>query len=89
MGILLTAIAHGVLAVPDREYWFPGLSKVYPEKKRVVLAIKEAIEGCLELCKHSLNTLVCNLVYKNFLLEKVLHGNSSKWFLNLHNRCSS
>jgi hypothetical protein len=89
MGILLTAIAHGVLAVPDREYRFLGLSRDYPEKKRAVLAIKEAIEGCLELCKHSLNTLVCNLLYKNLLLEKVLHGNSSKGFLNLHNQCSS
>ena len=30
MGILLTAIAYGVLAVPDREYWFLGLSRGYP-----------------------------------------------------------
>jgi hypothetical protein len=85
IGILLTGIAYGVLAVPDREYPFLGISKGFPEKKKAVLAIKEGIEGCLELCRHSLNTLVCHLLYKNLLLETVLHGDSSKAFLNLNN----
>lgn len=77
MGILLNSIAYGLLAVPDRDFGSVGLSSAYSEKKKAVLAIKEGIERCLELCRHSLNTLVCNLLYKNLLLETVLHGDSS------------
>ncbi|KAE9370015.1 hypothetical protein N431DRAFT_344468 [Stipitochalara longipes BDJ] len=79
MGIILVAIANGILAVPDRDFTFLGLASSFTEKKKAVLAIKEGVELCLELCRHNLNTLVCHLLYKNLLLETVLHGDSSKW----------
>jgi len=78
MGILLAALASGVLAVHDREFMRLGLSSRFTEKKKAVLAIKEGVELCLELCRHNLNTLICHLLYKNLLLETVLHGDSSK-----------
>jgi hypothetical protein len=78
VGILLSALAYGLLSVPDREFGFLGVSLVYSDNKKGVLALKEAIEWCLELCKHSLNTLMCSLLYKNLLLETVLYGDSSK-----------
>jgi Fungal Zn(2)-Cys(6) binuclear cluster domain len=78
IGILFSALAYGLLAIPDRDFGPLGVSLGYSDKKKGVLAMKEAVEWCLELCKHSLNTLVCNLLYKNFLLETVLHGDGSK-----------
>ena len=83
MGVLLVAIANGVLAVPDREFALLSLSTHFSEKKKAVLAIKEGVEACLELCRHNLNTLICHLLYKNLLLETVLHGDSSKFSGNL------
>jgi hypothetical protein len=78
VGILLNALAHGLLSLPDREFGFLEVSLVYSDKKKGVLALKESIEWCLELCKHSLNTLMCSLLYNNLLLETVLYGDSSK-----------
>jgi len=78
IGILLNALATGLLSLPDREFGFLGVSLVYSDKKKGVLALKESIEWCLELCKHTLNTLMCSLLYKNLLLETVLYGDSSK-----------
>jgi hypothetical protein len=80
IGILLHALAYGLLGMPDRDYGLLEISSIYSDKKKVVVLLKEAIESCLELCKHSLNTLVCSLLYKNLLFETVLHGDSSKLF---------
>jgi hypothetical protein len=88
VGILLHALAYGLLGIPDRDYSLLEISSIYPDKKKGVLLLKEAIESCLELCKHSLNTLVCSLLYKNLLFETVLHGDSSKLFQDLNNSSS-
>jgi len=74
--MLLVAIANGVLAVPDRDFALLGLSSHFAEKKKAVLAIKEGVELCLELCRHNLNTLICHLLYNNLCLKQFCHGDS-------------
>jgi hypothetical protein len=78
IGILFCALAYGVLGVPENDFGRLGLSLAYSDKKNAVLGLKEAVEWCIELCRHALNTLVCNLLYKNLLLETLIQGDSSK-----------
>ena len=44
-----------------------------------IAEMKTCIEACIELCKDSLNSVVCNLLYWNVLLETVLNGDSSEF----------
>ncbi len=62
VGILLNALAYSLLSLYDREFGFLGVSLIYSDKKTGVPALKESIEWCLELCKYSLNTLMCSLL---------------------------
>lgn len=78
VGILFYAFACALLSLPEEE-----IHRVFREKgeeKNVMVAkIKGCIEGCVELCRGFLNPLVCNLLYKDMLLETVLRGDASKY----------
>lgn len=77
MGLLFIGFAYGLLSCPENQ-----LSIASEEKPRdrnaLVAEMKSCIETCIELSNGSLNSLVCNLLYWNVLLDTVLSGDSSK-----------
>jgi len=75
VGIVCCALAYGVASLGEKDALF---GEVGMKKTAYMNAIKECTETCIELCRGSLNTLVCNLLYKNLLLETILRGDSSK-----------
>jgi hypothetical protein len=78
IGLIFTAFAYAILSWPEKD-----LSLTFGEKggdrNALVAEMKSCIEACIELCRNSLNNLVCNFLYWNVLLETVLSGDSSKY----------
>jgi hypothetical protein len=85
IGLLLITFAYAVLSWPEKD-----LSLTFGEKGRdrnaLVAEMKNSIEACIELCRNSLNNLVCNLLYWNVLLETVLSGDHSKYIASRSTR---
>jgi hypothetical protein len=81
VGIIFIAFGYGVLSLPEIQ--LAPIIKAGAKKDRMsfLTEIKECVEICVGLCRHSLNNIVCNLLYKNLLLETVLYGDSSKFIL--------
>jgi len=75
IGIFFIAFAYAAFSVPEKD-----LSQFYNgfDRSQVVAEMKGCVEVCIELSEHSLNNLVCNLLFKNLLLESVLKGDSGK-----------
>ena len=77
IGLLFTAFAYALLSWPESH-----LLLTFGDKGRdinaLVAEMKSCIEACIELCRNSLNDLVCNLLYWNLLLETVMSGDSSR-----------
>jgi len=88
IGILFCALIYSILSGPENNFSRLRLPLAYLDKKKPVLGLKEAVEWCIELCRYSLNTLVCNLLYKNLLFEMSINGDSSK-SLNPRNKRSN
>jgi hypothetical protein len=76
VGIVFCGFAYGAASLVEKDGLFVELGM---KKAEYMDVIKECIELCVELCRGSLNTLVCNLLYKNLLLETILRGDSSKF----------
>lgn len=78
LGMLFLAFSYALLSLPENE-----MSKLFGEraenKQELIAEMKDCVEACIELCRSSLNTLVCNLLYTNMLLETVLRGDASKF----------
>lgn len=83
LGLLFVAFAYAILSGPEHilNIGF-GVKKV--DRDGLVGQMKKCVERSIELCRGSLNLLVCNLLYWNALLETVLSGDSSKWMFILH-----
>jgi hypothetical protein len=78
IGLLLTAFAYAVLSWPEKDLLLTFGEKG-GDRNALVAEMKNSIEACIELCRNSLNNLVCNLLYWNVLLETVLSGDHSKF----------
>ncbi|CZR70092.1 uncharacterized protein PAC_19993 [Phialocephala subalpina] len=83
IGLLFSAFAYALLSWPEKH-----LPLTFGEKggdrNALVAEMKSCIDACIELCRDSLNSLVCNLLYWNVLLETVLSGDSSLSAWRLH-----
>lgn len=86
VGIIFCAFAFGVAALSERDPLFNPESGVKSTRKEYLSTMKKCVELCIQLCQQmqSLNTLLCNLLYKNLLLETVIHGDSSISVWRLH-----
>jgi hypothetical protein len=78
IGILFITFAYALLCCPDEDL-FSCFGRKADERQALIAEMKGCIEACIELCRSSLNTLVCHLLYKNMLLETVLRGDASKF----------
>jgi len=77
IGLLFVGFGLAALSIPEQE-----LSMLYGgkaiDRNKFMKDMKGCVEVCVDLCRHSLNGLVCNLQYKNLIFESVLKGDSSK-----------
>jgi hypothetical protein len=78
IGLLFIAFAYALLSWPEKDLPLTFGEKC-GDRNDLVAEMKNSIEACIELCRNSLNNLVCNLLYWNVLLETVLSGDSSKF----------
>jgi hypothetical protein len=78
IGLFYIAFAYAIIALSASEYALidERLARKDP-KICCVREMKISIEKCMELSRHSLQPMFCNLLYKNLLLETVLEGDSS------------
>jgi hypothetical protein len=79
VGIIFCAFAYGVLSLGEKDVLFSGENGLKMDRKKYVLVMKGCIESCISICQKgpsSVSTLLCNLLYKNLLLETVIHGDS-------------
>jgi Fungal Zn(2)-Cys(6) binuclear cluster domain len=81
VGIIFIAFGYGVLSLPEIQLAPIIKAGAKKDRKSFLTEIKECVEICVGLCRHSLNNIVCNLLYKNLLFETVLYGDSSKFIL--------
>ena len=79
LGILFIAFGYGVLSLPEIQLSPIIKAATKKDRKAYLTEIKECVEVCVSLCRHSLNNIVCNLLYKNLLFETILYGDSSKF----------
>lgn len=79
VGIVFCAFAFGAAAFSERDPLFKPELGVKSTRKEYLSTMKKCVELCIQLCQHmqSLNTLLCNLLYKNLLLETIIQGDSS------------
>lgn len=77
VGVLFIVFAYALLSCPDEDV-FACFGRKAEKRQTLIAEMKGGIEACIELCRGSLNTLVCHLLYKNVLLETVLRGDASK-----------
>jgi len=77
IGILFSSLAYGLMSVTEKE--FRGLCDPISKKEKntSIQEFKECVMWCIELCRQSLNPLVCTLLYRHLLLETVINGDSS------------
>ena len=76
IGLLFVAFGYALLSLPESHLALILGRK--GDRNTLVAEMKICIETCIELCRNSLNNVVCNLLYWNVLLETVLSGDSSK-----------
>lgn len=76
LGLLFVAFAYAILSGPEH-ILNAGFGVKNVDRDGLVGQMKKCVERCIELCRGSLNLLVCNLLYWNALLETVLSGDSS------------
>lgn len=78
IGIMLCGLAGGLLNVNEKNFGTLGLATRHPDRRKAMLCLNEAIECCIELCRHTLSTIVCTLLAKAFQLDAAIHGDTSK-----------
>ena len=76
LGILFVVFAYTLLSMPEEDISVVFGAKA-KERSVLIAEMKGCVEACIELCRSFLNVLVCNLLYKNMLLETVLRGDAS------------
>ncbi|TVY65546.1 hypothetical protein LSUE1_G009661, partial [Lachnellula suecica] len=89
LGLLYITFAYGIIALSASEYAVIDERLARKNQKVCVREMKTCIEKCIELSRHSLQPMFCNLLYKNLLLETVLEGDSSLSVWNLHHELSA
>lgn len=78
VGILFVAFAYSIMILPDEEYATLDPRMASEDRKVCTRIMKTCVENCMELSRHSLRHMVCNLIYKNLILETVIEGDSGK-----------
>ncbi|TVY18621.1 hypothetical protein LARI1_G006012 [Lachnellula arida] len=79
VGILFCAFTYGILSLGHKDILFSVESELKMDRKKYLLVMKGCIEGCISICRKgpsAVSTLLCHLLYKNLLLETVIHGDS-------------
>jgi hypothetical protein len=77
IGLVYIAFAYAIIALSASEYALIDERLARKDPKICVREMEISIEKCMELSRHSLQPMFCNLLYKNLLLETVLEGDSS------------
>ena len=78
LGTLFVGFAYACLSLPEKELKvLTGGADV--DRLKVVAEMKESIETCIELCRYSLNNIVCSLLYRHVLLESVISGDTGEY----------
>jgi hypothetical protein len=77
LGLLFMAFAYAILSCPEN-ILYSTFGVKSEDRNGLVADMKSCVEICIDLCRESLNHLVCNLQYWITLLETVLSGDSSK-----------
>jgi hypothetical protein len=78
IGMLFVSFCYSLLSFPEKEA-FAIFGERARDTQALIAEMKGCVEACIELCRSSLNILVCNLLYENMLLETVTHGDASKF----------
>ena len=86
LGILFLAFGYALLSLPEKDI-LKTFGERAEDRQELIAEMKRCVEDCIELCRSSLNTLVCNLRYKNMLLETVPRGDASKFCRSPHPIC--
>lgn len=79
VGILFCAFTYGILSLGHKDILFSVESELKMDRKKYLLVMKGCIESCVSICRKgpsAVSTLLCHLLYKNLLLETVIHGDS-------------
>ena len=79
VGILFCSFTYGLLSLGEKDVLFSGENELKMDRKKYIIVMKGCIESCISICRKgpsSVSTLFCNLLYKNLLLETVIHGDS-------------
>lgn len=77
LGILFVGFAVACIAIPEPELrMLCGGPDV--NRPKLIAEMKECAEACIELSRHSLNNVVCNLLYKHTMLETVIAGDTGR-----------
>jgi hypothetical protein len=79
LGILYIGFCVACISMHPREFNRLCGSKAQ-NKSQMIGEMKECVEGCIELSKHSLNNLVCNLLFKHMMLDSVIVGDTGMLF---------
>jgi hypothetical protein len=77
IGLFYIAFAYAIIALSASEYALIDERLARKDPKICLREMKVCIEKCIELSRHSLQPMLCNLLYKNLLLETVMEGDSS------------
>jgi hypothetical protein len=78
IGTLFIAFTYALLSFPEAEI-LACFGRKENERQALIAEMKGCVEACIELCRSSLNTLVCHVLYKNMLLETIIRGDASRF----------
>lgn len=89
LGLLFTSFTFGIAALEENDLMFSDPDEPEWTRKKALNGMKACVEMCIELCGNSLNILTTILLYKNLLLETIIHGDASKFIPKVIRRSRS
>lgn len=82
LGLVFSSFTFGIAALEENDLMFSDPNEPDWTRKKALNGMKACVEMCIELCGNSLNILTCILLYKNLLLETIIHGDASESISN-------
>jgi hypothetical protein len=77
LGTLFVGFGYACISLPDSDLKvMTGGAAV--NRANLLAEMKECVEACVELCRYSLDNVVCSLLYRHMLFESVVSGDTGE-----------
>ena len=83
IGCIFQALTSALLSLPERDCFFTTQRSRRADRKHFAVEMKDCLQACITLSNYMdfLNILMVALLYRNYLVQTVITGDTSRFFL--------